>query len=326
MLIPSRVRALTVAIVMAVLAAGCGSSGPAGESAASPSAAEPTSRTVVDGKGNTVEVPTNPQRALGFYTTDVDILITLGIPLAPIQPIRGEGYTEFPPFFPLDKLAGITTFGNFPEYNFEKVLEGEPDLILNGLGYDADTVKRLPEIAPTYTVDAFDGKDWRIHFKNTAEAFGRTAEHDAWTAGYQARLDQAKADIAAAGAADLTVAGFSYYDGTASISCYGVPCLAFDDLGLPQSPLQDDPDLRISAEQLGKLKDVDAVFMGTLPGPDGQKEHDALIDQLNKIPTWRSLPFVKNNRIYTYDMEMVYGSPSGHTAFLEVVRKALTQP
>jgi len=56
------------------------------------------------------------------------------------------------------------------------------------------------------------------------------------------------------------------------------------------------------------------------------QEHDALIDQLNKIPTWRSLPFVQNNRVYTYDMEMVYGSPSGQTTFLEVVRNALTQP
>ena len=313
-------------MAMVVLAAGCSSGSPAGESAAGPTPAEPTSRNVVDGKGNKVEVPTNPERALGFYTTDIDILITLGIPLAPMQPIRGDGYTEFPAFFPLDKLAGITTFGNYPEYNFEKVVEAEPDLILNGLGYDADTVKQLPKIAPTYTVDAFDGKDWRIHFKNTADAFGRTAEYDAWMAGYQARVDQAKADIAAAGAADLTVAGLSYYDGAAQISCYGVPCLAFDDLGLPQSPLQDKQDLKISAEQLSQLKDVDVVFMGKFPGPNGQQEHDTLMEQFNKIPTWRTLPFVENNRIHTYDMEMVYGSPSGQTAFLEVVRAALTQP
>ncbi len=284
---------LVVAISTVALAAGCSSRGTAGGSATGPTPAEPTSRTVIDGKGNKVDVPTNPQRALGFYTTDIDILITLGVPLAPMQPIRGDGYTDFPAFFPLDKLAGISTFGNYPEYNFEKVVEAEPDLILNGLGYDRDTIKRLPKIAPTYTVDAFDGKDWRIHFKNTADALGRTAEYDAWTAGYQARVDQAKADIAAAGTADT---------------------------------LQDKQDLKISAEQLSQLKDIDMVFMGKLPGPGGQKEHDTLMEQLIKIPTWRSLPFVRNDRIHTYDMEMVYGSPSGQTAFLEVVRKALTQP
>ena len=30
----------------------------------------------------------------------------------------------------------MTTFENYPEFNFEKILAAQPDLILNGLGYD----------------------------------------------------------------------------------------------------------------------------------------------------------------------------------------------
>lgn len=40
---------------------------------------------------------------------------------------------------------------------------------------------------------------------------------------------------------------------------------------------------------------------------------------------WNDLPFVKNDTIVTYEMEMTYGSPSGQLAFLEVVAGALTR-
>src|SRR5690606_11008979 len=48
-----------------------------------------------------VSLPTAPRAALGMYTTDVDILIWLGFPLAERQPIRGDnGYEDFPCYFP----------------------------------------------------------------------------------------------------------------------------------------------------------------------------------------------------------------------------------
>ena len=118
-----------------------------------------------------VELPTDPQAALGMYTTDVDILITLGYPFAKSQPIRGDsGYTTFPSYFPQAELAGVTPFANYPDFNYEKILAAQPDFILNGLGYDKKTDERLKEIGATYTVNAFDGRNWREHFKGTAAA------------------------------------------------------------------------------------------------------------------------------------------------------------
>ena len=70
-----------------------------------------------------VELPTDPQAALGMYTTDVDILITLGYPFAKSQPIRGNSdYTTFPSYFPQAELAGVTPFANYPDLNYEKIL------------------------------------------------------------------------------------------------------------------------------------------------------------------------------------------------------------
>ena len=315
----SRSALLAAVLVVAVVLAGCR------QSLADPTDASAATTTVTDGMGKTVEMPADPQRALGFYTTDVDILITLGIPLAPMQPIRGDGYTDFPTFFPQQELQGVSTYGNYPEYNFEKTLEADPDLILNGLGYDDGTVSRLPEIAPTYSVNAFDGEDWRKTFEATAKNLGRTEEYRAWTDSYADRLRQAKQEIAASGADQKKVATIGYRQGEFSVNCYGVSCWVLrDDLGLPVPEEMQTTDATLSAEQLSRLKDVDVAFMSSLPGPDGKKEYEQMLAELEKIPTWRDLEFVKNNEIYTYDMEMEYGSPSGHSAFLNVARKALT--
>ena len=110
-----------------------------------------------------VTVPKDPKAALGFYTTDVDMLITLDYPLAHTQSVR-EDWDDFPSFFPLEKLEGIQAFHNYPDFNLEKILEIEPDFILNGLGCDNELHSQLSDTAPTYTYYAFDGGDWRDKF------------------------------------------------------------------------------------------------------------------------------------------------------------------
>lgn len=269
-----------------------------------------------------VELPVNPQAALGFYTTDIDILITLGIPLAGSQPIRGDGYTEFPAFFPQDALAGIETFANYPEYNVEAVLAADPDLILNGLGYDEETVTKLPDIAPTYSVDAFDGRDWREVFRQTAAALERTDEAEAWFAAYEEKLADVRARIEAAGI-EPVVAPLSYWDGNVDISCYGVPCLVFADLGLEISPLTEGDGTQLSLEQLDQLRGIDVAFRSYVPGPQGEADDAATLAELAKNSVWASLPFIAEDAYHRFDMEMFYGSPSGHWAFLEVVEEAL---
>src|SRR5690606_38312803 len=83
---------------------------------------------------------------LGFYTTDIDILVTLGFTaLAPSQPVR-VGYDAWPNYFPAEALNGIEPFANFPEFNYEAVLAAGPDFILNGLAYDESTAERLPGV------------------------------------------------------------------------------------------------------------------------------------------------------------------------------------
>ncbi|MFI6503542.1 ABC transporter substrate-binding protein [Nonomuraea typhae] len=306
------------ALVLALLLTGCGAAASGGPAA--------TATTIKDPQGHAVALPQQPKAALGFYTTDVDILMTLGIPLAKSQPIRGDsGFTTFPDYFPQAPLKDVKPFANYPEYNYEQVLRAEPDFILNGLGYDGKVHARLGQIAPTYTVDAFDGENWETHFERTARDLGRTDRYTAWKDAYAKQAAQAKTGIAEAGNSALTVATFGYWEGNGSIACYaGVACKAFDDLGLKRSPLSDDDKLTFSPEQLGRLRDIDAVWVSVGVGEQGKKELKTMLDTLGQSPAWRALPFVKDKRIFTYNMEMAYGSPSGQQAFLEQVRKDLT--
>lgn len=303
-----------VLLTSALLLSGCAGSGDA--------AADTAATHTVESDFGEVTLPTDPQSALGFYTTDVDILITLGIPLADRQPIRGvDGYEAFPAFFPAEELEGIETFANFPEYNYEEVLATAPDLILNGLGYDDDAVTRLADIAPTYSIDAFDGSDWRDKFKQVAEALDRVDEYQAWMDRYQAKVDEVKAALTAAGI-DPVVGPVSYSDGTVNVSCYGVPCLVFADLGLRTSPLAEgSAGTDLSLEQLEQLNGIDVVFTSSTP-----ESVAAGLDPFEELAgntIWQQLPFAAADAVHTFDLEMIYGSPSGQYAFLEVVEKAL---
>ncbi|UCR89939.1 ABC transporter substrate-binding protein [Mycetocola spongiae] len=270
----------------------------------------------------TVSLPVNPQHAVGFYTTDVDILITLGIPLADRQPIRGvNGYETFPSFFDQDAIKNVTTFTNFPEYNFEEVLQADPDFILNGIGYEEDVVKRLPEIAPTYSIDAFAGTDWRIPFKKIAVALDREKEYQAWVDTYDARVAEIRAQLTERGI-DPVVSPVSPMGDEINVSCYGVPCLVFADLGLRIEPLAEGQEgTTLSLEEVDQLSGIDFAF--TTMTPQGLVKKEDPFAELAGNSLWEALPFVQNKAVHAHDLQMLFGSPSAHMAFLDEVEAAL---
>lgn len=294
----------------------------AGGSSTADDTVELTTPTGVD-----ITIPAEPTAALGFYTTDLDILITLGFDLAGTQPIRDD-FTAFPDFFPQEELEGLETFGNFPEFNLEAVLEAEPDFILSGLGYEEDLDGQLQKIAPTYTYNAFDGGDWRDVVAKAATDLGREEQWQDWVDQYEARIADIRSRLDAADIHPI-VADVGYWDGQVTTSCYGVPCLVFADLGLEMAPLMNatedglpasDEYAELSPEQLGQLEGIDVVFTGAEEDGTVWVEEDEALQQ-NAI--WQNLSFVQSGEYYPYNYEMIYGSPSGMDAFLTVVEKAL---
>ncbi|NQX26291.1 ABC transporter substrate-binding protein [Microbacteriaceae bacterium VKM Ac-2854] len=275
----------------------------------------------VESETGTVSLPVEPKAALGFYTTDVDMLITLGYPLASEQPIRGDsGYTTFPSYFDQAALEGVTPFANFPEFNYEKVLDAEPDFILNGLGYDEEIGETLSDIAPTYTYNGFDGRDWREIFKETATNLDRVEQYDAWLASYQARVDELKAEIEATGT-DPVVASLSYYEGELGTSCsYGLMCGVYEDLGLSIAPIAEGDGVTLSLEQIDQLQGIDLVFESAATDLVSDAKSAT---ELTSTTAWQNLSFVQTDSIANYEMDIVYGSPSGQLTFLELVAAAV---
>jgi len=280
----------------------------------------------IDTEFGEVTVPTEPEAALGFYTTDVDILITLGYPLASEQPIRDD-WDSFPSYFPQEELEGIKGFHNYPEFNLEHILEVGPDFILNGIGYETDLHDKLTPIAPTYTYNAFDGGDWRDKFQTLAADLGREKQAQAWLDDYAARIAEVKEQLDAEGIAPV-VADISFWEGQINVGCYSISCLVFADLGLEISPLADgdgdgEPDsdgTSLSMEQVGQLADIDVIFTGVSEDGSGLITDE---EALQANPLWTALPAIVNGGVHGYNYEMSYGSPSGQDGLLEVVRKAL---
>jgi iron complex transport system substrate-binding protein len=280
----------------------------------------------IDTEFGEVTVPTEPEAALGFYTTDVDILITLGYPLASEQPIRDD-WDSFPSYFPQEELEGIKGFHNYPEFNLEHILEVGPDFILNGIGYETDLHDKLTPIAPTYTYNAFDGGDWRDKFQTLAADLGRAKQAQAWLDDYAARIAEVKEQLDAEGIAPV-VADISFWEGQINVGCYSISCLVFADLGLKISPLADsdgdgEPDsdgTSLSMEQVGQLADIDIIFTGVSEDGSGLITDE---EALQANPLWTALPAIANGEVHGYNYEMSYGSPSGQDGLLEVVRKAL---
>lgn len=310
-------RAAIAVTAMTLLLPACASVG---------AGASDTETFTVDTDLGEVTLPVEPKAALGFYTTDVDMLITLGYPLAAEQPIRDD-WDAFPSFFPQDALKGIKGFHNYPEFNLEHILEVGPDFILNGLGYETDLHEKLTPIAPTYTYNGFDGGDWREKFTEVAADLGREKQARAWLDDYEARAADVKAQLDAAGLAPK-VADVSFWDGQVQVGCYSISCLVFKDLGLQITALADgdgdgEPDNKgqaLSLEQLGGLSDVDVIFTGVSEDGSGLITDE---EALKANALWTSLPAVVSGRVYGYNYEMSYGSPSGQDGLLEVVRKAL---
>ncbi|MEI2277332.1 ABC transporter substrate-binding protein [Paenarthrobacter ilicis] len=317
----SRTKTMSAAVAAlasaALLLSGCATTGA--------SAGTTSATRTVTSEVKEVNIPAEPKKALGMYTTDLDMLITLGIPLgiplASQQPIRDSGYSGFPYFFNQDALKGITPFTNYPEFNFEAILKAQPDVILNGLGYEKELDGKLSDIAPTYTFNGFDGSDWRTKFKTVAEAFGKTGQYQAWMDKYQAKVDDVKKRLAQAGKSNMVIGPVDYYEDQVSVNCYGTPCLVIRDLGLKVSPLADGEGVKLSAEQLEQLNGIDAIITTEVPEKDGANP-DAFAPLANN-KLWTSLPAVANKQIHTYDLEMIYGSPSGQYALLEKFEKAL---
>ncbi|HEU0236277.1 MAG TPA: helical backbone metal receptor [Candidatus Limnocylindrales bacterium] len=206
-----RLGALLAAIVLAVTAAGCGTTesiritpqpGATG-SALPPSTATPEPSpspafpvTLVDDEGTEVDIPAEPERIVSLTPATTEILFALGVGDRIVG--RVEDITLFPPEAgPIPEVAGFGTV------NIEAIVGLEPDLVIAGGNFftPPDGIERLRSVGLTVlVVYAADVETVFADIELTGRAVGRGDEALALADAIRAEFDAvaaATADLAA---------------------------------------------------------------------------------------------------------------------------------
>ncbi|MFF2482839.1 ABC transporter substrate-binding protein [Paenibacillus sp. NPDC058071] len=245
------------------------------------------------------EIPVKPERVITLQYASQ--MISVGL-----KPIGAVDYlldNQFPDF------NGIESIGSREAINYEKMLAMEPDLIIAG-DLEQDVYDKLSKIAPTVVVP-WMAHDLFGHVEIMGDILNRQEEAKSWKAEFDKKIAAAREKIIGAIGEDKTVA--IYRVDPKEFSVYGVRNIGFTlykALGLHppasvQKELDKNPDLwgiQISLEVLPQY-DADYVFVTTL----GTEETEQEFNRIKNSSLWKNLSSVKNNRVYSIDMDTWLG-------------------
>ena len=289
---------LSVVLGTAVLAA-CGSekTDAADKAKASGAASAGFPRTLKTVMGD-VKIPSQPKRVVVLDTGELDDVTLLGIdPVGAVAPhFKTEG--GFPTYLK-GELSGTADVGPLLEPNLEKIASLKPDLILSSKVRHEKVYDKLSAIAPTVFTETTGGV-WKQNLKVHAEALGLEKEAAAKLKEYETQakaLGEAirKKDGGTMPTASVVrfIAGPTRLYQTNSYS--GV---VLNDIGFkrPKSQVSNDPAVTmkdVSPEEIDQA-DADLIFVTTADTPDKTQQK-----QVTSNPVWKSLPAVKDGKVFT---------------------------
>ncbi|NNH68975.1 iron-siderophore ABC transporter substrate-binding protein [Nocardia uniformis] len=289
--------ALTLALVAAVIMAGCSTTedarsnvaagqpgfGTADEATAKlGSAAAPGEfpRTVTHAMG-TVEIPAKPQRVVVLDTGELDSVLSLGI--TPVGMATTLGASPVPTYL-ADRLEGVASVGSIQEINLEAIAELRPDLILGSQLRVEKLYAQLAEIAPT-VLSIRPGFPWKENHLLVGAALGMENEVTAALTSYADAIDRLKSEVE--GEPTISLVRFL----PDRLRLYGNKSLLgviLRDAGLARPAKQDIDDLavEISAENIADA-DGSVIFYTSYGAPDATGETTVV-----NGAGWKALPAV----------------------------------
>ncbi|MDK8179871.1 ABC transporter substrate-binding protein [Paenibacillus sp. UMB4589-SE434] len=249
-----------------------------------------STRTYKDYKGHQVDIPAAP-KAVVFAGETTGDLIELNIPMIGIygDELKGRVYQE--------KAASIENVG-FP-INLEKVTSLNPDLIIVG-DTDEKIYEQLSKIAPTIMFDTFGSLDYRM--KELGTIFDKKTEVEAWLQAYNKKAEEMwKQLYATVLKPGETASVFTYYPGDRLfvMARAGLPQFLYAEGGFkPTAPIQGILDANegfreISAEKINEFAG-DRIFILDPVNEEAKQSTEALL----KSPVWKTLPAVKQGKVY----------------------------
>ncbi len=270
-------------------------------------------RQVEDAFGNSVTIPTAPERIITLSEIDLDTALTLGV--APIGTVNGRGQAAPPRYLEGKVPKGIEVVGDLDNPNLEVLLELEPDLILTG-PVKPEQLAILNEIAPT--VITFNwARPWQESMLRTAHVLNKDAEAQAFLERYKARAAEARQKLQDHQGETLSIVRWNP-KGPSYMFKDAFSSTVLEDVGLKRPPHQQDPghthSMALSLESL-ELLDGDGLVIGTLATSGEAVE---ALNQAEETAAFRQLSAIQAKRFAAVDGSL-WTSLGGPMAALQVI-------
>ncbi|MET0786771.1 MAG: iron-hydroxamate ABC transporter substrate-binding protein [Paenisporosarcina sp.] len=286
---------LFIALLSMLVLAACGGSKEEGTSTDKKEKnSEPTTITY-ESENGPVEVPADPQRVLVLSSFAGNVM-ALDVPLVGV-----DSWSKMNPRFE-EKLEGVE---EVTDENLEKIIELEPDLIV-GLS-NIKNVDKLNEIAPTVTF-TYGKVDYLTQHIEIGKLLNKEEEAQAWVDDFKTRTQEVGDDIKAEIGEDATVTVIESFD--KQLYVFG------DNWGRGTEILYQEMGLKMpeKVKEMALADGYYALSAEVLPEFTGDylifSKHKDADNSFEETETFKNIPAVKNNQMYTVDaMEFYFNDP-----------------
>ncbi|MFC6464171.1 ABC transporter substrate-binding protein [Marinilactibacillus sp. GCM10026970] len=270
---------------------------------------------LVDGLGNEVEIPNNPENILGSYLEDY--LVALNVtPVAQWSVSNGESIQDYLQ----EDLSGVPLIPH--DLPYESVLEYEPDLMIVRDAIEQDMYEQYAQIAPTYVLKS-SPTEWRETLTEVGEVLGMEGEAASVLETYDTKAQEKAEELSAVADGESAAAVWMVNNSLFVVHPErSSGAVMYGDLGLeiPEvvSNLSSDADwAAISLEELAQMN-VDHLFFVNSDGPEAELFEDRL---------WQNIPAVEQDQVYQFGPETswLYYGPIASDQVLDNVVDSITK-
>jgi iron complex transport system substrate-binding protein len=335
---PARSRVLAAATVasatlVALALAACGTTEDPADAAGSPTDTATVASGPVDvtDERGTVHLDAPATKIVSLEWGLTENLVALGV--KPAGEADVKGYNLWDTSAPID--ASTPDVGNRGEPSLDAIVALHPDLVVTTTDLPENVIKQIASRVPVLALRGSDSSDPIGYMRRTVETLakvtGTQAQGEKILAGFDAKVDAAKADLEKAGktGAPFVMADGWIDNGTVSVRLYtpgsflgGVAA----ELGLKnQWTTGGDKDYGLATtdvEGLTKITDTDTTFVYGANDSDGG---DPFADGLKDNKVWKQLPFLTAGHVSRIpDGIWPFGGPLSAERYVDTLVDALS--
>ncbi|MDR8409110.1 iron-siderophore ABC transporter substrate-binding protein [Nonomuraea sp. 3-1Str] len=277
-----RLRALVSAMLVAGLAAGCGSAGTESTGAGAPASSQAGTpfRTVKHAMGETV-IPAQPKRVVALDQSFVDAVLTLETPVVGYTTYRSIE-TKLPDY--LGAVAArygkeAVAVGTLEQPSLEKIIALKPDLIVSAKVRHEALYDKLSKIAPTVFSET-TGAIWKDNVRLMGQALGKEDLAETRIKEYEARAAKIGEAVKAKEGGELPTVSIVRFAGEPTARLYvekSYSGIVLKDVGFPrpkgQPTVEDSIVVDVSQERIADL-DAQHIFVATYGDPAATEYKD----------------------------------------------------